>query len=139
MVTLPNTIEMALVIAKLEGPAVSQYCTLRILPGHLMSPSMILLESCLNKASLSSVTVADGGSLPVGRHPVSPPSWPIPSQASSFPLPPCFISSVYRRVAAGPSDSNRRWWESSASLERWRGRGEPDLSWRRRIAGRSRV
>ncbi|KAF3520188.1 hypothetical protein DY000_02061902 [Brassica cretica] len=52
MVTLPNTIEMALVIAKLEGPAVSQYCTLRILPGHLMSPSMILLESCHKKSSL---------------------------------------------------------------------------------------
>ena len=27
----------------------------------------------------------------------------------------------------------------SASLERWRCRGEPDLSWRRRQAGRSRV
>ncbi|KAF3524818.1 hypothetical protein F2Q69_00049653 [Brassica cretica] len=35
MVTLPNIIEMALVIAKLEGPAVSQYCTLRILPATL--------------------------------------------------------------------------------------------------------
>ncbi|KAL0663186.1 hypothetical protein Bca4012_100023 [Brassica carinata] len=35
MVTLPNTIEMALVIAKLEGPAVSQYFTLRILPATL--------------------------------------------------------------------------------------------------------
>ncbi|KAH0864585.1 LOW QUALITY PROTEIN: hypothetical protein HID58_081796, partial [Brassica napus] len=31
-----------------------------------------------------------------------------------------------------------RWWESSASLERWRGRGEPDLSWRHRIADLSR-
>lgn len=28
---------------------------------------------------------------------------------------------------------------SSTSLERWRGRGEPDLNWRRRQAGRSRV
>ncbi|KAG2241118.1 hypothetical protein Bca52824_090405 [Brassica carinata] len=57
----------------------------------------------------------------------------------SLPLPPCFISSVYRRVAAGPDDSNRWLWVSSASLERWRCRREPDLSWRRRQAGRSRV
>ncbi|KAF3501851.1 hypothetical protein F2Q69_00041140 [Brassica cretica] len=57
----------------------------------------------------------------------------------SPPLPPCFISSVYRRVAAGLGDSNRWLWVSTASLERWRGRGEPDLSWRRRQAGRSRV
>lgn len=35
MVTLPNTIEMALVIVKLEGLAVSQYCTLRILQATL--------------------------------------------------------------------------------------------------------
>ncbi|CAG7871614.1 unnamed protein product [Brassica rapa] len=38
----------------------------------------------------------------------------------SLPLPPCFISSVYRWVAAGPGDSNRWLWVSSASLERWR-------------------
>ncbi|KAL0687176.1 hypothetical protein Bca4012_086853 [Brassica carinata] len=57
----------------------------------------------------------------------------------SPPLPPCFISSVYRWVAAGLGDSNRWLWVSTAFLERWRGRGEPDLSWRRRQAGRSRV
>ncbi|KAH0857560.1 hypothetical protein HID58_085821, partial [Brassica napus] len=62
-----------------------------------------------------------------------------PLTLPSPPLPPCFISSVYRRVAARLGDSNWWLWVSSASLERWRGRGEPDLSWRRRQAGRSRV
>ncbi|KAL0874754.1 hypothetical protein Bca101_024459 [Brassica carinata] len=69
------------------------------------------------------------------RHRSKPP----PSQASFSPLPLCFIFSVYRRVAAGPGDPNRRLWVSSASLERWRGRGEPNLSRRRRLAGKSRV
>ena len=106
----------------------------------LFSRSSLPTNSPLRHLLLPLVPVADGGSLPVGRHPVSSPFPSLcPLMLRSLPLPPCFISSVYRWVAAGPGDSNRWLWVSSASLERWRCRGEPDLSWRRRQAGRSRV
>lgn len=94
-------------------------------------------------ASTSPLASRSGGRRRVSTRRLPPRFVTVPSLCPltlpSPPLPPCFISSVYRRVAARLGDSNRWLWVSSASLERWRGRGEADLSWRRRQAARSRV
>ncbi|KAH0893750.1 hypothetical protein HID58_056179 [Brassica napus] len=108
----------------------------QVVAPNIFSPHQLL-------ASTSPLASRTGGRRRVSTRRSPPRLVTVPSLCPltllSPPLPPCFISFVYRRVAAGLGDSNRWLWVSTASLERWRGRGEPDLSWRRRQAGRSRV